>query len=110
MSRVVLAVALLLLSTPAFAQEPTADEIVDKALDQNAMGFQSGKAQLTLTVEDAGGAKRVRSLEVKSKKIEEERTFCGSGSLTQSLILACQSCSRPRQVGLLTMTLPWQRG
>lgn len=42
---------LLLFSGPAVAQEPTADEIIDKALDQNAMGFQSGKAQLTLTIE-----------------------------------------------------------
>lgn len=63
--------ALLLIATPAFADEPTADQIMDEALDQNAMGFQSGKAQLTLTIEDAKGSKRVRSLEVKSKTISE---------------------------------------
>ena len=60
-----------LASASAFAEEPTADQIIDKALDQNAMGFQSGKAQLTLTIEDAKGAKRVRSLEVKSKQVGE---------------------------------------
>ena len=58
-------------SSAAFAEEPTAQQIIDEALDQNAMGFQSGKAQLTLTIEDKKGGKRVRSLEVKSKKIAD---------------------------------------
>lgn len=65
-------VALLVsFAAPAAAQSssPSADEIMDKALDQNAMGFQSGKAQLTLTIEDAKGSKRVRSLDVKSKQL-----------------------------------------
>lgn len=66
-----LVLAGLLLGAPAGAQELSADEIIDKALDQNAMGFQSGKAQLTLTIEDKKGGRRVRSLEVKSKKLGE---------------------------------------
>lgn len=66
-----LAATFLFAARPARAAEPTADEIIDKALDQNAMGFQSGKAQLTLTIQDSSGGKRVRSLEVKSKKIAD---------------------------------------
>jgi len=54
----------------AHADEPTADQIIDKALDQNAMGFKSGEAHITLHVEDKAGAKRVRKLDVKSKKID----------------------------------------
>lgn len=56
-----------------FAQDkgPSAQEIVDKMLDNNnSLGFQSGRAQLTLLIEDKGGERRVRSLDVKSKKIE----------------------------------------
>ncbi len=64
-------VVAIAIAAPAAAEEPTADQIVEKSLDQNAMGFQSGKAQLTLTIEDASGGQRVRSLEVKSKKIAE---------------------------------------
>jgi hypothetical protein len=61
----------MLMPVSAFAEGPTADEIVDRALDQNAMGFQSGKAQLTLKIEDASGDSRTRKLEVKSKKIND---------------------------------------
>lgn len=71
--RIILAIALIVCAIPAsaFAQEPTAQQIIDKALDQNAMGFQSGRAQLTLTIEDAKKDRRVRKLEVKSKNVGE---------------------------------------
>ncbi len=62
---------LVLLPSVAFADEPTADEIIDKSLDQNAMGFQAGKAQLTLKIEDSSGDSRVRKLDVKSKKLND---------------------------------------
>lgn len=73
MKTTLLTLLALLLLTPAqaFADGPDADEIIDKALDQNAMGFRSGKAQLTLKIEDASGDSRTRKLEVKSKSIND---------------------------------------
>lgn len=72
--RTILAILLTVtcLAIPAFAQDLTADQIVDKSLDNNAMGFQSGRASLTLKVEDAKGTKRERSLDVRSKKINNQ--------------------------------------
>lgn len=68
------ALSIILMGFPAsgFATEPppTAKEIVDRAVDRNAMGFQTGQAQLTLIVEDAKKEKRERKLDVKSKKID----------------------------------------
>ncbi|MEZ4460616.1 MAG: outer membrane lipoprotein-sorting protein [bacterium] len=54
-----------------WATEPplTGEEIVNKAVDRNAMGFQAGQAQLTLLVEDSKKERRERRLDVKSKKI-----------------------------------------
>lgn len=65
------ALALSIVSSSSFADEPTADEIVDRALDQNAMGFKSGQAQLQLVIEDKKGDRRERKLDVKSKKVSE---------------------------------------
>ncbi len=59
------------LASPVAAEELTADEIVDKALDFNSLGFQSGQAQVTLTVENQGGDKKTRKLDLKSKKVDE---------------------------------------
>jgi len=67
----IIALTTSLFAVSASAEEPTAQQIVDKALDQNAMGFQSGKAQLSLTIEDARKDRRVRKLEVKSKNVGE---------------------------------------
>ncbi len=64
--------ALLLTGIAAGASAQTAQEIIDKSLEHNAMGFQSGKAQLTLTIQDAKGDQRVRSLDVKSKKFDDK--------------------------------------
>lgn len=62
-------------AAPAAAQEVdpeklTAQQIVDKALDFNTMGFQSGQAQVTLQVENKGGDAKTRSLDLKSKKVD----------------------------------------
>lgn len=71
MQRIATLLVMLLIPAAVFAQDaaPTADEIIDKSLDQNAMGFQSGKAQLMLTIEDSSGSQRVRKLDVKSKQV-----------------------------------------
>lgn len=61
----------LTLTTPAFADPLTANQIIDRSLDHNAIGFDAGSAQLTLKVEDAKGATRERSIDVKSKKIND---------------------------------------
>lgn len=50
---------------------PSAQEIVDKMLDNNnSLGFQAGRAQLSLLIEDKTGERRVRSLDVKSKNFD----------------------------------------
>jgi hypothetical protein len=74
MLRAALLVTMLLTPCVAFADGPSAQEIIDKALDNDTTGFQSGKAQLTLTIQDKGGAKRERSLEVKSKRTDGKST------------------------------------
>jgi outer membrane lipoprotein-sorting protein len=53
------------------AQEKSAKQILDEALDNNALGFQAGQASLSLTIEDKAGERRVRKLDVKSKKIDD---------------------------------------
>jgi outer membrane lipoprotein-sorting protein/methionine-rich copper-binding protein CopC len=68
---------LLTATAPAFAQEKTsetkksAQEIIDASLDKNALGFQSGRADLALIIEDKAGSRRVRKLDVKSKKLAD---------------------------------------
>lgn len=64
----------LLTASSAFAQtgEPTGEEIINKAVDRNAMGFQAGQAQLTLTIEDSKKERRERRLDIQSKKIAEQ--------------------------------------
>lgn len=68
--RIAVIFTLLLFALPVFAQEPTGEEIVNKAVDRNAMGFQAGQAQLTLTIEDAKKDRRERRLDIQSKKID----------------------------------------
>lgn len=65
-----LAGLLLSLAAPAWAEEPSAQQIVDRAVADNAFGFKSGQARLTLTVKDRSGEERTRKLDVKSKKVE----------------------------------------
>lgn len=59
------------MAATAAAEDKSAQQILDEALDNNALGFQAGQATLTLTVEDKAGERRVRTLDVKSKKIGE---------------------------------------
>jgi outer membrane lipoprotein-sorting protein len=65
-------------AAPAMAQDgdqdddkKSAKEIIDASLDKNSLGFQSGRADLALIIEDKAGSKRVRKLDVKSKKVGE---------------------------------------
>lgn len=60
----------LVVAFPAAADELTAREIVDRALDFNSMGFQSGQAQMTLAVENQKGEKEAKKLDLKSKKVD----------------------------------------
>jgi len=62
--------SLILGPASALAQE-SAQSIIDKAMDRNSMGFQSGLATLDLQIQDAKGVKLDRSLEVRSRKIGE---------------------------------------
>lgn len=63
---------LILLASPwSMAAEPelTGEQIVDRAVDRNAMGFQAGQAQLSFVIEDSKKERRERRLDIKSKKI-----------------------------------------
>lgn len=68
------ALLVLLLSVPAFAQDsadPTAQQLVDEAIERNALGFESGRAQITLIVYDRAGERRERRLDVRSRRADE---------------------------------------
>lgn len=54
------------------AQEPSAQDIIDRALDRNSMGFQSGMATIQLSIQDAKGVQLNRSLEIRSRKIGDK--------------------------------------
>ena len=60
----------LLAAGTAAAEGPSGDEIIDKALERNSLGFEEGTARTTLIIEDKAGNRRVRKLEVKSKKLD----------------------------------------
>lgn len=53
----------------AVAADKTADQIIDEAMEQNSLGFKAGQADLALIIEDKAGDRRVRKLDVKSKKL-----------------------------------------
>jgi hypothetical protein len=58
----------MLVATPAAAQtELSADEIVDRALDTNTIGFQSGAVSMTLLIQDPSGETRERSLSIRGR-------------------------------------------
>ena len=46
----------------------TADQIMERAVERNSLGFEAGHAQMTLEVYDRAGEKRERRLDVKSKR------------------------------------------
>ncbi len=61
-------------SSQAFADEDlSADEIIDRAMDRNALGFETGRAQVTMLVFDRAGEQRERRLDVRSKR-DDDRT------------------------------------
>lgn len=50
------------------AQEPSAEEIVDKALNRGAVGFQQGSATLKMTIVTTKGDAKERTLEIRAMK------------------------------------------
>lgn len=59
-------------ATAQSAKEMSAQQVVDKMLDQNnSLGVDQGQAQLTLLVEDRTGEKRKRVIEVSGKESEK---------------------------------------
>lgn len=64
------ALALLFVSSPAAADDEAmdADEIIERAVERNALGFESGRAQVRLTVFDRDGEQRHRDLDVRSRR------------------------------------------
>lgn len=60
------ATPLVVLPAHLSAQEAlTADQIVERALDTDTIGFQSGAVSMTLTITDAAGGVRERSLQIR---------------------------------------------
>lgn len=51
--------------------ELSAGEIIERATRRNALGFEAGRAQITLSVYDRAGERRERALDVRSKRQEE---------------------------------------
>jgi hypothetical protein len=80
---VVLALSLALLSlAPAWAQDPTApaadaaltaDDIIDRALDTNTLGFGTGEVTMTLLIQDPSGETRERTLQIRGRNAEAGR-------------------------------------
>ncbi len=68
-----LAVVLMGLSATAVADDgpQTAEEIIEEAVDRNALGFEAGRAQISLTVFDEAGEQRERHLDVRSRRHDE---------------------------------------
>jgi hypothetical protein len=56
-------VALLLLASP----ELGAEQIVERALERNAFGFENAIAKIRLVISSKGGSDRVRDVEIRSK-------------------------------------------
>lgn len=71
MIALIAAIAALGLAVPVLAAEMSAADIIDKALEKNSLGFAAGEAQMSLIIEDKAGNKRVRKLDVQSKKFGE---------------------------------------
>lgn len=61
-------VAVLTPASECYAQqELTADEIVDRALETDTIGFQSGAVSMTLLIQDASGETRERNLAIRGR-------------------------------------------
>ncbi|MBU6162280.1 MAG: outer membrane lipoprotein-sorting protein [Myxococcales bacterium] len=59
--------------TPPAAAELTAQEIVDRALDTNTIGFQTGEVAMTLLIQDPSGETRQRSLAIRGRNNDAGR-------------------------------------
>ncbi|MFW5967124.1 MAG: outer membrane lipoprotein-sorting protein [Persicimonas sp.] len=69
---ITLSVAAMLTLVAATAHaEKSADEIIEKALESNALGFQAGEAKVSLDIEDRAGESRERKMGVKSKDSDD---------------------------------------
>ncbi|TVQ95855.1 MAG: outer membrane lipoprotein-sorting protein [Deltaproteobacteria bacterium] len=68
-----LALVLLLAALPASADEAplSAQDIVDRALDTQSLGFRSGEVDMTLIVQDRGGDIRERRLTVRGRSDDD---------------------------------------
>ncbi len=75
----VMGIAVTAHAVPAAAVvEPSAEEIVQKALSKGAVGFKQGTASIQMTIVTAKGEAKPRSLEIKA--------FRGSDGLLRSLV------------------------
>ncbi|MBS2026735.1 MAG: outer membrane lipoprotein-sorting protein [Deltaproteobacteria bacterium] len=70
MTKTALALAALLVPAIAFADEPSAQEILKKARDQGALNLVGLKADLKLTNIEPDGSQKVRELTTQSKTID----------------------------------------
>lgn len=66
MSRLFLALVLLLPVAAAAQEGPSAEDIVTRMLDSNNMGFDSGQARVRMTIKSAKGSVRERVLSSRS--------------------------------------------
>lgn len=62
--------SLLSISFSAYAEELSGKEIVDKVAKRNQLGFESGRAQISLKIKDSKGSVLDRKLDIKSKEVE----------------------------------------
>lgn len=56
----------------AFAEDFSAKQIIDKTLDKNSTGFQSGEAKLELSIKAKDGSERKRALKILSKNTDNK--------------------------------------
>jgi outer membrane lipoprotein-sorting protein len=71
---VLCAMSMMALGMPAVAvaeEELTAERIIDQAVHRNALGFDAGRAQVSMMVFDRAGEQRERLFDVRSKRGEE---------------------------------------
>jgi hypothetical protein len=64
---------LVVLAMPATAQEPTADEIMDKVTNSDNLGFSTGEAQVKLTIMNKRGQERIRTVHSRSIDVDDLR-------------------------------------
>lgn len=67
------AAMVLAVAMTASAEEVDAETIIDQAVEINSLGFESGQAEVHLSVVDSQGEERTRELDVRSRR-EDERS------------------------------------